>query len=146
MWATWGPPGSWRPQVGPTLAPWILLSGRIAGTTYITYFVLTHRPLAGWVSSAFPRPLTWLSIPMCARTSPTLSYLYSVRYITALMHARDSRQLIIWIRIIIQVNVFFCSDRNHAEEWLQFAIWNMTKHFLGQCWKSVMTPYGITKT
>ena len=26
MWPTWGPPGSWRPQVGPTLAPWILLS------------------------------------------------------------------------------------------------------------------------
>ena len=24
---TWGPPGSWWPQVGPTLAPWILLSG-----------------------------------------------------------------------------------------------------------------------
>ena len=29
MWPTWGPPGSWRPQVGPTLAPWILLSGLI---------------------------------------------------------------------------------------------------------------------
>ena len=25
--ANMGPPGSWRPQVGPTLAPWILLSG-----------------------------------------------------------------------------------------------------------------------
>ena len=24
---TWGPAGSWRPQVGPKLAPWILLSG-----------------------------------------------------------------------------------------------------------------------
>ena len=27
VWPTWGPPGSWRPQVGPTLAPWILLWG-----------------------------------------------------------------------------------------------------------------------
>ena len=27
MWATGGPPGSCRPQVGPTLAPWTLLSG-----------------------------------------------------------------------------------------------------------------------
>ena len=26
-WPTWGPPGSYRPQVGPTLAPWTLLSG-----------------------------------------------------------------------------------------------------------------------
>ena len=27
MAPTWDPPGSWRPQVGPMLAPWILLSG-----------------------------------------------------------------------------------------------------------------------
>ena len=26
-WPTWGPPGSFRPQVGPMLAPWALLSG-----------------------------------------------------------------------------------------------------------------------
>ena len=27
MGSTWGPPGSCRPQVGPMLAPWTLLSG-----------------------------------------------------------------------------------------------------------------------
>ena len=27
MGTTWGPPGSCRPQMGPVLAPWILLSG-----------------------------------------------------------------------------------------------------------------------
>ena len=27
VWPTWGSPRSWQPQVGPTLAPWILLSG-----------------------------------------------------------------------------------------------------------------------
>ena len=27
VWPTWGPPGSWRPQGGPKLAPWTLLSG-----------------------------------------------------------------------------------------------------------------------
>ena len=26
MWSIWDPSGSWRPQVGPTLAPWVLLS------------------------------------------------------------------------------------------------------------------------
>ena len=30
MLPTWGPPGSRRPQVGPMLAPWTLLSGVIA--------------------------------------------------------------------------------------------------------------------
>ena len=28
MGPTWGPPGSWRPQMGPMLTPWILLSGK----------------------------------------------------------------------------------------------------------------------
>ena len=27
MGPTWGPPGSWQPQIGPMLAPWTLLSG-----------------------------------------------------------------------------------------------------------------------
>ena len=27
VWPTWGPPGSCRPQVGPMLTSWILLSG-----------------------------------------------------------------------------------------------------------------------
>ena len=36
MWPTWGPPGSYRPQVGPMLAPWTLLSGVFmhAGATF----------------------------------------------------------------------------------------------------------------
>ena len=28
MGPTWGPPGSCRPQMGPMLAPWTLLSGK----------------------------------------------------------------------------------------------------------------------
>ena len=31
MGPTWGPPGSCRPQMGPMLAPWTLLSGRVCG-------------------------------------------------------------------------------------------------------------------
>ena len=31
MEATWGPPGSCRPQMGPMLAPWTLLSGLCCG-------------------------------------------------------------------------------------------------------------------
>ena len=29
MGPTWGPPGSYRPQMGPILAPWTLLSGEL---------------------------------------------------------------------------------------------------------------------
>ena len=39
MGPTWGPPGSCRPQMGPMLAPWILLSGKMSvkQTLYILY-------------------------------------------------------------------------------------------------------------
>ena len=34
MWPTWGPPGSCRPQMGPMLVPWTLLSGIICVVTW----------------------------------------------------------------------------------------------------------------
>ena len=42
MGPTWGPPGSYRPQMGPMLAPWTLLSGN-------------HRGISStcWVASRF---------------------------------------------------------------------------------------------
>ena len=56
---TWGPPGSWRPQVGPTLSPWMLLSGIPMKTNdskckYISIFFKTHIVhVKGW-STAGP--------------------------------------------------------------------------------------------
>ena len=42
MGPTWGPPGSCRPQMGPMMAPWTLLSGRVFGsTTLVTRVSLT---------------------------------------------------------------------------------------------------------
>ena len=44
--ATWGPPGSCRPQIGPVLAPWTLLSGLSLITSYdptwLRYVVISH--------------------------------------------------------------------------------------------------------
>ena len=42
MGPIWGPPGSCRPQTGPMLAPWTLISGSVS-----TPEGLTHR---GWVT------------------------------------------------------------------------------------------------
>ena len=42
MWPTWGPPGSCRPQVGPMLAPWALLSGMVLSA------VITQRRYCGY--------------------------------------------------------------------------------------------------
>ena len=47
MGPTWGPPGSCRPQMGPMLAPWTLLSGNCWGY-YSSLVPATHlksRPL-----------------------------------------------------------------------------------------------------
>ena len=40
MRSTWGPPGSCRPQMGPMLAPWTLLSGH---TFKLVYCITTSR-------------------------------------------------------------------------------------------------------
>ena len=37
MGPTWGPPGSCRPQMGPIMSPWTLLSGNAFQHTYITH-------------------------------------------------------------------------------------------------------------
>ena len=37
MWPSWGPPGADRTQVGPMLAPWILLSGESCGLLSMVY-------------------------------------------------------------------------------------------------------------
>ena len=41
MGPTWGPPGSCRPQIGPMLAPWTLLSG------YLSLMAQHHRAFMG---------------------------------------------------------------------------------------------------
>ena len=45
---TWGPPGSCRPQMGPMLAPWTLLSGC---TTYIYYDIMKNQNV--WLQHNF---------------------------------------------------------------------------------------------
>ena len=40
MGPTWGPPGSCRPQLGPMLAPWTLLSGTVCMRTWLLSVVI----------------------------------------------------------------------------------------------------------
>ena len=48
MGPTWGPPGSWRPQMGPMLAPWTLFSGSSCTTDlpppHVSTTQIPHRP------------------------------------------------------------------------------------------------------
>ena len=50
MGPTWGPPGACRPQMGPILAPWSLLSG----------FPLVLCTCSHWHSNAHNRDTAWL--------------------------------------------------------------------------------------
>ena len=54
MGTTWGPPGSCRPQIGPMLAPWTLLSGKAASTV----MAIT------WTFKS-PRLLNEMQTPLC---------------------------------------------------------------------------------
>ena len=50
MGLTWGPPGSCQPQMGPVLAPWTLLSGKL-----ISYYIYIWVP--GYLKSPWIRYL-----------------------------------------------------------------------------------------
>ena len=56
MGPTWGPPGSWRPQMGPMLAPWTLLSGGLwtnySRRVWCEYAAKSDRGLSGrdWIA------------------------------------------------------------------------------------------------
>ena len=56
VWPPWDPPGSWRPQVGPTLAPLILLSGTVRTALLWTR---QHQPVVA-ISAAF----VWPDLPL----------------------------------------------------------------------------------
>ena len=60
MGPTWGPPGSCRPQMGPMLAPWTLLSGMFCSEhtkpmiKIIAYFTITTNGGFFWPRSMTP--------------------------------------------------------------------------------------------
>ena len=59
MWPTWGPPGCCRPQVGPTLSPWTLLSGKLLRWSFDT----------NWSDTSADSPHNRVSNAECVCTS-----------------------------------------------------------------------------
>ena len=53
MWRTWGPPGSYRPQLSPMLAPWTLLSGKLWGQWDIICQSPLDRPFLSHITQSF---------------------------------------------------------------------------------------------
>ena len=66
MGPTWGPPGSCRPQMGPILAPWTLLSGMQQGLHF------------------FLKPFTWNSLGNTSWCDPGSCYLFL--YLSIMYH------------------------------------------------------------
>ena len=60
MGSTWGPPGSCRPQMGPMLSPWILLSGSdyLWGTTLGWSDMITVSSPQSYACNLMPFPLS----------------------------------------------------------------------------------------
>ena len=59
MRPTWGPPGSFRPQVGPTLATWTLLSG----DTYVRTVILLVCLRIVWFVKGWHNHCHWMLFP-----------------------------------------------------------------------------------
>ena len=78
MGPTWGPPGSCRPQMGPMLAPWTLLSGMVTqnGIKLSTIEPYVRNDLYEICEILFP-----LAICLCEQCSST-THLWNHRSIT----------------------------------------------------------------
>ena len=62
MGPIWGPLGSCRPQMGPTLTPWTLLSGSVSEKSQIY-----HRDPTTWLHMLYHRRLSYGSLTRCAK-------------------------------------------------------------------------------
>ena len=62
MGPTWGPPGCCRPQMGPMMAPWTLLSGMISWFQYeITVTFKSNIPCHGLIATQLYAVVLWLA-------------------------------------------------------------------------------------
>ena len=76
--ANMGPPGSCRPQLGPTLAPWTLLSGSlimcmIRGIYCMIHADVCHMPPHGWLVYAYMTTALYAT-DVTANTRPPWQY------------------------------------------------------------------------
>ena len=62
MGPIWGPLGSCRPQMGPMLTPWTLLSGSVSEKSQIY-----HRDPTTWLHMLYHRRLSYGSLTRCAK-------------------------------------------------------------------------------
>ena len=70
MGPTWGPPGSCRPQMGPMLASWTLLSGNIVSDLQIFKFEMTKRfykSIIFCTQNKIVLHLNWTLLPFCGK-------------------------------------------------------------------------------
>ena len=62
MGPTWGPPGSCRPQMGPMLAPWTLLSGMFATSGPQCVNILRPRQMEASSQTTFSIAFSWMKM------------------------------------------------------------------------------------
>ena len=86
MGPTWGPPGSCRPQMGPMLAPWTLLSGStqfwgiVWGFTKMKGFppgIPTSRKSAKYIAT-YPKSIEGLASPNLSQSQCTTAARWSL--------------------------------------------------------------------
>ena len=90
MGPTWGPPGAARTQVGPMLAPWILLSGYSPASFYMVKFAI-YTPRFNEVE----RGVYWyhlVRLSVCPSVDRIVSALYLQQYSLDPFHICTSYQ------------------------------------------------------
>ena len=122
MGPTWGPPGSCRPQMGPMLAPWTLLSGQLINCLICKLFWLTtngnqnfaslalceeNLPVAGGFPSQ--RAIMWKAFP---EWNCFIHKLLNINQVNSGHCTNLHNQRILW-KEVLSLNILCChSNRN----------------------------------
>ena len=117
MGPTWGPPGSCRPQIGPILAPWILLSG------YNVFIMKIHRRLGSCDSvcrnTASQYNIVWhVPLQQTPRTHQlSVSITYPINPLSSDIYDGNYEYLILQYILIIDISSHFQIDVLRCDEY-----------------------------
>ena len=147
MWPTWGSPGSRRPQVGLTLAPWILLLGVLSDGTWATIAgatILTPCHVVKSLQLILDRSLVYFLYDKTEGTSPgsqCLGWYPGTLLYNQGSGNRPSNELQRFdLKLEEQDRGSNCRQRWHAIVW-SVLIWTLRQQYLSYRCGSLLSGY-----
>ena len=137
MGPTWGPPGSCRPQMGPMLAPWTLLSGDAANSllqilTFPSSHLIQSMHLPCMTLKTALRPGVYLHCLTWTASSPLRLLLLNLEGIFFKSYELVNLGALKYL-LLNKLHIFQCKGKTFAWNF-KWCLWNFTQNTLSIQW------------